>query len=423
VRASGRPADVVVIQERGGTRSTIEQGRRWVEEARRALEDTPRGPLAAHELVVGTVCGGSDGTSGITANPAIGRAFDRLVAEDAVCYPWDEEIETEELAGEKAYRLLRIGRGRAVNREVCGGMRLEHGYLKLASHDAEYLVARRGEALVGAAGYVHDPIDEKVRLFELIATDDPTKGTLVRRFLEHVTERYSPAYVQADVNAHSPRMQAALAQLGFFPVGYCPAMVFEDVERLDVVKMVKLYTPWALGQLDLVPEAAQMKALVERAFVEQNKGRTICDLARHVHIFQGLGDEEIAAIRSVCHERRHEAGEVVFEAGAPSKALYIIVSGTVAIVVGEKADVVLAEIGEGQVFGEMALVDREPRSAGAVCTTACDLLVIDYADFHHAIQHHPEIGRKVLHNLARTLSRRLRDADRSLEWRGAPDRS
>jgi altronate hydrolase len=76
---------VVVIQERGGTRSTIEQGRRWVEEARRALEDTPRGPLAAHELVVGTVCGGSDGTSGITANPAIGRAFDRLVAEDAVC--------------------------------------------------------------------------------------------------------------------------------------------------------------------------------------------------------------------------------------------------------------------------------------------------------------------------------------------------
>ena len=85
VRASGRPADVVVIQERGGTRSTIEQGRRWVEEARRALEDTPRGPLAAHELVVGTVCGGSDGTSGITANPAIGRAFDRLVAEDAVC--------------------------------------------------------------------------------------------------------------------------------------------------------------------------------------------------------------------------------------------------------------------------------------------------------------------------------------------------
>jgi altronate hydrolase len=85
IRDSGRPADVVVIQETGGTRSTIDAGRRWVEEARRSLAETPRGPMAAHELVVGTVCGGSDGTSGITANPGIGRAFDRLVDEGAVC--------------------------------------------------------------------------------------------------------------------------------------------------------------------------------------------------------------------------------------------------------------------------------------------------------------------------------------------------
>jgi altronate dehydratase large subunit len=85
IRDSGRPADVVVIQETGGTRSTIEAGRRWVEEAKRSLAATPRGPMAPHELVVGTVCGGSDGTSGITANPGIGRAFDRLVDEGAVC--------------------------------------------------------------------------------------------------------------------------------------------------------------------------------------------------------------------------------------------------------------------------------------------------------------------------------------------------
>jgi altronate hydrolase len=85
IRASGRPADLIVIQENGGTRSSIEQGRRWVEDARRRLEQSPRGPMQAHELVVGTICGGSDGTSGITANPGIGRAFDRLVAEGAAC--------------------------------------------------------------------------------------------------------------------------------------------------------------------------------------------------------------------------------------------------------------------------------------------------------------------------------------------------
>jgi altronate dehydratase large subunit len=85
IRDSGRPAETLVIQETGGTRSTIERGREWVRAAKLQLETTPRGPLAAHELVVGTVCGGSDGTSGITANPGIGRAFDRLVAEGAVC--------------------------------------------------------------------------------------------------------------------------------------------------------------------------------------------------------------------------------------------------------------------------------------------------------------------------------------------------
>lgn len=85
IRESGRPAEVVVIQEAGGTRSTIESGRRWVEATKHALADSARGPMEAHELVVGTICGGSDGTSGITANPAIGRAFDRLVADGAAC--------------------------------------------------------------------------------------------------------------------------------------------------------------------------------------------------------------------------------------------------------------------------------------------------------------------------------------------------
>ena len=85
IRGSGRPADTLVIQESGGTRSTIDAGRRWVEDARRQLAETPRGPMKAHELIVGTICGGSDGTSGITANPGIGRAFDRLVADGATC--------------------------------------------------------------------------------------------------------------------------------------------------------------------------------------------------------------------------------------------------------------------------------------------------------------------------------------------------
>lgn len=85
IRESGRPAELLVIQENHGTRSTISAGRAWIEQTLRELEATPRVPMDISELVVGTVCGGSDGTSGITANPGIGRAFDRLVSEEATC--------------------------------------------------------------------------------------------------------------------------------------------------------------------------------------------------------------------------------------------------------------------------------------------------------------------------------------------------
>jgi altronate hydrolase len=86
VAASGRPAELLVIQERGGTRTTIAEGRRRVAAMREQLaRETPRVPMGVHELIVGTICGGSDATSGITANPGIGRAFDRLVAEGAAC--------------------------------------------------------------------------------------------------------------------------------------------------------------------------------------------------------------------------------------------------------------------------------------------------------------------------------------------------
>lgn len=79
IRQSGRPVELLVIQKAGGTRATVAAGRAWVEAQLEALKSTPRVPMGLDELVVGTICGGSDGTSGLTANPAIGKAADLLV--------------------------------------------------------------------------------------------------------------------------------------------------------------------------------------------------------------------------------------------------------------------------------------------------------------------------------------------------------
>ena len=85
IEASGRPVETLVIQGVGGTGPTIEAGRAFIDRILPHLEAAERAPMGVDELVVGTVCGGSDGTSGITGNPAAGLSFDRLAAEGAAC--------------------------------------------------------------------------------------------------------------------------------------------------------------------------------------------------------------------------------------------------------------------------------------------------------------------------------------------------
>jgi altronate hydrolase len=85
VADSGRPVHTVTIQDVGGTRSGVKSGVEWVQWAVEDLARQERVPMRLDELVVATICGGSDSTSGITANPAVGAAFDRLIAAGSAC--------------------------------------------------------------------------------------------------------------------------------------------------------------------------------------------------------------------------------------------------------------------------------------------------------------------------------------------------
>ena len=85
VQETGRPVKTVVIQASGGTRKSIAEGRAFIAEQRALLDAMEPVAMAVDELIVGTICGGSDGTSGISGNPAAGRAFDLLVEAGAAC--------------------------------------------------------------------------------------------------------------------------------------------------------------------------------------------------------------------------------------------------------------------------------------------------------------------------------------------------
>ncbi len=83
IEASGRPLRMLSIQEVGGTRKTIAAGREWIDATLPGLATQATVPMGIDELTVGTICGGSDATSGLTANPAMGVAFDLLIADGA----------------------------------------------------------------------------------------------------------------------------------------------------------------------------------------------------------------------------------------------------------------------------------------------------------------------------------------------------
>jgi CRP-like cAMP-binding protein len=128
-----------------------------------------------------------------------------------------------------------------------------------------------------------------------------------------------------------------------------------------------------------------------------------CDLLRH------LPPEDIEPLLAHVHEQAIAAGEVLFRAGDPGDALYIVADGTVEVL-SPADEHVIAELGEGQAFGEMALLSGGPRTASIRARTDVSLLKIDKADFDHLLVEDPYLAdavRRLSHdravsNLAKT---------------------
>jgi len=100
----------------------------------------------------------------------------------------------------------------------------------------------------------------------------------------------------------------------------------------------------------------------------------------------------------------HPAGTVVLRQGTPGDRMFVIQEGEVEIRIGDR---VLERVGPGGFFGEMALVDRTPRSATAIAASDVRLVAIDAKRFGRLVQEVPGFALEVL----RGLARRLREMD------------
>jgi CRP/FNR family cyclic AMP-dependent transcriptional regulator len=103
--------------------------------------------------------------------------------------------------------------------------------------------------------------------------------------------------------------------------------------------------------------------------------------------------------------RTAAAGETIFQEGDPGDVMYGVQEGVVNVLSGEQA---LETIGPGGIFGEMALIDHEPRSATVVAKTDCKLVIIDEPSFLFKVQHNPIFALYVMQVIAERLRRETR---------------
>jgi len=113
IRPSGKWLEVLVIQEVGGTKKTISLGRGMVKDMLARAAGLRREPIPLRELILGTECGGSDFTSGLSSNPAVGFACDMLLAEGGTVIL----SETPELIGAE-HLLARRAKTRQVSQQL-----------------------------------------------------------------------------------------------------------------------------------------------------------------------------------------------------------------------------------------------------------------------------------------------------------------
>ena len=131
-----------------------------------------------------------------------------------------------------------------------------------------------------------------------------------------------------------------------------------------------------------------------------------------VPFFTQLSDRELDVVRAVSSEKTYPKNAVVLTEGEMGDSLYMIQSGKVKVFIGDEdgREIILKILGPGDFFGEMSMIDKQPRSASVTTTEPSTFLVLTHAGFERCVEQQPRIGNLVMQMLAQ----RVREADRKI---------
>src|SRR6187549_3016172 len=131
-----------------------------------------------------------------------------------------------------------------------------------------------------------------------------------------------------------------------------------------------------------------------------------------VPFFTQLSDRELDVIRAVSSEKTYQKNAVVLTEGETGDSLYMIQSGKVKVFIGDEEgrEIILKILGPGAFFGEMSMIDKQPRSASVTTLEASTFLVLTHIAFERSVEQVPRIAQLVM----QCLAQRVREADRKI---------
>jgi CRP-like cAMP-binding protein len=135
------------------------------------------------------------------------------------------------------------------------------------------------------------------------------------------------------------------------------------------------------------------------------------EVLKGMQMFRYMSYKELVRVSNIAEMIELSSDQVIFSTGQPGDSMYVVVSGTVRLFRGET---IVAELGRGHHFGEMALVDRSVRSLTARATEGTRLVVIQRKDFYEIIKREPALATKMLWSFVQVLGARLRKTTNDL---------